>query len=260
MKQLTALLFLYLMLPEAVYSQQQERVDSLSIYFQFDQSKIDWEQESNWNALRSIRDLPRETNLNLAGYTDTIGSKEYNLALSSRRLQAVLTLLNDSFPGKLKVLSKKACGKDHSESELQANRRVVITYSNSSTSPIEIKGDKSLLHFELGVPFVLKLEFDFGSETLTSHSFREIESLVQVMKSDPDLHLLLKGYVCCGPDLNNLSGLRAERIKLSLIQAGGISSTRIQAIGLGNSKPLFPDDTEAHRQANRRVEATFYKK
>lgn len=250
-------LFLLLFLSTAsitLYSQG--RVET-AFTFQWNKSVIDWNNAQNKTTLNALHALSNGTTIDLAAYTDTLGSTKYNTVLAKSRLEAVLKLLTDSFPRKFQMNSQQVIGEDHSQATLESNRRVVITvFSTNTTEP---KVASSTIRYELGVPFVLKLEFLFGSDELVSHSYREINALVQLMKAEPDLQLTLKGYVCCGPDLNNLSAKRAERIKLALIQAGGISSKRIRALGLGNSKPLFPDDSEEHKQANRRVEATFYK-
>lgn len=57
-----------------------------------------------------------------------------------------------------------------------------------------------------------------------------------------------------GDDFNkNLSEKRAEAVKVYLTNAG-IDASRLNSSDLGFSKPIAPNETEAGRAQNRRVE------
>lgn len=51
-----------------------------------------------------------------------------------------------------------------------------------------------------------------------------------------------------------LSMARAMAVAAYFLEAGGLAADRVAATGHGDRKPLFPNDTQAHRAANRRVE------
>lgn len=51
-----------------------------------------------------------------------------------------------------------------------------------------------------------------------------------------------------------LSIARAVNVVKYFVETGKIAPKRLSAVGYGESKPLFPDDTPAHRAENRRVE------
>jgi outer membrane protein OmpA-like peptidoglycan-associated protein len=51
-----------------------------------------------------------------------------------------------------------------------------------------------------------------------------------------------------------LSGDRATSVKAYLVQNFGIEDARLRTMGLGPSRPVDTNDTEAGRQRNRRVE------
>lgn len=51
-----------------------------------------------------------------------------------------------------------------------------------------------------------------------------------------------------------LSMARAMNVAAYFVETDGLEADRIAATGHGDQKPLFPNDTQAHRAANRRVE------
>lgn len=54
-----------------------------------------------------------------------------------------------------------------------------------------------------------------------------------------------------------LSSMRAAVVASYLESAGEIESMKLQAVGLGPSRPVVPNDTPEHRALNRRVELVF---
>lgn len=55
-----------------------------------------------------------------------------------------------------------------------------------------------------------------------------------------------------------LSAARASRVARALLAQGGIDPVRISTRGYAHYRPLSPNDSEAHRTANRRVEIRFF--
>jgi chemotaxis protein MotB len=51
-----------------------------------------------------------------------------------------------------------------------------------------------------------------------------------------------------------LSASRAIAVMRYMVEVGGLDPTRIGAAGYAEMRPLYPNDTEEHRNANRRVE------
>ena len=71
-------------------------VNSLSInnvYFGFDSAMISNEAKAGLDVLRSILISYPELKVEVAGYTDAMGSKEYNRILADKRAQAVIDYL-----------------------------------------------------------------------------------------------------------------------------------------------------------------------
>jgi len=51
-----------------------------------------------------------------------------------------------------------------------------------------------------------------------------------------------------------LSIARSITVLKYLIDSGKVLPKRLSAVGYGESKPLFPNDTDEHKSKNRRVE------
>lgn len=246
---------LLLLAPGLLAAQTKATADSLSFYFEFNSHEINFRNARN-EATRNQLTALKDKQLILRAYTDSTGSNEYNLKLAESRLESVKKLLLESFAGQFTIRTEIARGEDPVKRPDADKRRVDLLIQKNA--PVAENSKKRT--FELGVPIRLEIQFVYGQDEILANSFNDIRFLIETMQADKTLFVTLAGHVCCGTDNKNLSGKRADRIKQILVTEGNISSSRITTVGYGNKKPLFVEDSEEHRQANRRVEATFYRK
>ncbi|HEY7236124.1 MAG TPA: OmpA family protein [Gemmatimonadaceae bacterium] len=111
----------------------------------------------------------------------------------------------------------------------------------------------------LVVTFDSGLLFDFDSDQLRDASRVNLDNLAKSLSSFGDSKLLLVGHTDnTGTDSYNLdlSRRRASAVGSYLI-ARGVPSARIETAGRGESEPIAPNDTDADRQKNRRVEVAI---
>ncbi|MNK05471.1 Outer membrane porin F precursor [compost metagenome] len=247
---------LFILSPILSFTQVKPAADSLSFYFESGSHQINFQNKSNSEAKNNLSKLKGQL-LILRAYTDSVGSKESNIKLAQRRLETTRKYLTESFPDQFSIQTKVALGEDQASRNDKDKRRVDILISGSQANTQTGKKKRT---FELGVPIRLEIQFVFGQDVVIASSYEDIRFLMETLQADKTLFVTLAGHVCCGSDSKNLSGKRADRIKQILVMEGNISGSRINTIGFGNKKPLFVEDSEEHRQANRRVEATFYKK
>jgi outer membrane protein OmpA-like peptidoglycan-associated protein len=105
---------------------------------------------------------------------------------------------------------------------------------------------------------LLPIEFEFDSCEPTAPSRRTLEELGKALRS-PGLTgqaFRIEGHTdSTGSDAYNedLSKRRAASVRRYL-EGRGIEGSRLEARGLGESRPRQPNETEAGRQRNRRVE------
>ncbi|HOJ50697.1 MAG TPA: OmpA family protein [Spirochaetota bacterium] len=107
---------------------------------------------------------------------------------------------------------------------------------------------------------VENINFDFNSAHLKKESLDILSKILDIMKSNPNLKLLVMGHTdSIGDDKYNqkLSERRADAVIEYLIK-NGISPERLSSEGYGETKPVASNDTEEGRAKNRRTEFKFY--
>jgi outer membrane protein OmpA-like peptidoglycan-associated protein len=100
------------------------------------------------------------------------------------------------------------------------------------------------------------VSFAFNSAELLPGAMAILDrEVIPELNADPDLQVLIEGHTdSVGSDEYNekLSGQRAGSVWRYLVSKG-ISSSRLQAKGLGESDPVASNDTAEGRAKNRRV-------
>lgn len=109
----------------------------LSIYFAFDKSGFDSDTmtEKYFDKSKAYIDQNSQASINITGYTDAIGSDEYNQALGYRRAQSLQNYFKSKGMQANKVIiesrgEKEPAGENYSSAGRASNRRVVITIKN----------------------------------------------------------------------------------------------------------------------------------
>lgn len=100
------------------------------------------------------------------------------------------------------------------------------------------------------------VNFDFDSSNLKPASITNLDKLAQVLINNPDTNINIYGHTDSkGADDYNmkLSERRANAVK-AYLSGKGIASSRLFALGEGESMPIASNDTEEGRAKNRRVE------
>ncbi len=119
---------------------------------------------------------------------------------------------------------------------------------------IERVGEGIKITFDSGILF------DFNSYALRSNVKENLINLSRVLNKYEDTEILIEGHTDNkGTDEYNqkLSEERASSVSQFLISKN-VKSARITTKGYGESQPIADNDTEAGRQANRRVEIAIY--
>jgi outer membrane protein OmpA-like peptidoglycan-associated protein len=110
------------------------------------------------------------------------------------------------------------------------------------------------------VTFASGLLYDFDSDVVREDAKVNLRELAASLTKYPNTELLIIGHTDqLGSNAYNqgLSERRANAAATYLI-AQGVSGARIGTRGLGETEPVATNDTEAGRQANRRVEVAIF--
>jgi outer membrane protein OmpA-like peptidoglycan-associated protein len=104
----------------------------------------------------------------------------------------------------------------------------------------------------------LDVKFDFDKSVVKAGSHADIKNLADFMKQYPQTSTAVEGHTdSIGSDAYNqgLSERRANAVRDALVEQHGIETSRVSAVGYGESRPVADNDTESGRAINRRVEA-----
>jgi outer membrane protein OmpA-like peptidoglycan-associated protein len=136
----------------------------------------------------------------------------------------------------------------------QMDQRAKQLEQNIPGARVERVGEGILVTFESG------LLFDFDSDELREPARANLRELAASYTKYPDTDLMVVGHTDAqGEDAYNqrLSERRAASAAAYLTQRG-VPGARIRTAGRGETEPVALNDSDANRQANRRVEVAIY--
>lgn len=102
----------------------------------------------------------------------------------------------------------------------------------------------------------LYINFETGKSAIKPESMPVVDQLVKMLTEAPVLRVSIEGHTDNAGDATAnraLSALRANALVKALV-ARGIAADRLQAKGLGQTKPIADNNTAEGRAKNRRVE------
>ena len=103
------------------------------------------------------------------------------------------------------------------------------------------------------------LLFDFDKSVIKTQFYPELNKAKKIFDDYPTMKVQIDGHTdSVGTDKYNqkLSERRANAVMKYLVNKVGIEANRLKAVGYGESKPAYPNDTKENQSKNRRVEFT----
>ena len=140
--------------------------------------------------------------------------------------------------------------------DADSNGREVASFNFTVTTDLASEEMAAELA-ERGKLALYGIRFTVDSAEITRDSARALAQVGQLLIRDEGLRLRIEGHTdSTGSAAHNveLSRRRADAVKLYLVETFGVDSSRIETKGLGADQPVAPNDTEAGRALNRRVE------
>lgn len=248
-------LFLFMVCITSVAQEKQ------TFYFDFDIDEVN---------SSSLKDLDKWILANkeaviqkVYGYTDSVGSIEYNEKLSERRAQDMFERLK-SFKVRIpKGIDVRGFGENFEQDAEQAkNRKVEVYYhlpikekkvEKTETTELTQKIDNSKTGDRLKLP---NLYFYNHSDIVVPGSRPVLSELLVIMRNRPKLKIDIQGHICCQEqEVANISEKRAKAVYDFLVR-NGIDKSRLSYQGFQSSRPVYPlpEKNDEERDANRRVE------
>lgn len=271
-------------------SQAQVRHDTLRVYFPFDQSELTPDARATLDSfITRYRGAKVPATLQIRGHCDARGTDAYNDVLSERRTRAVHDYLLNKGLTKTAMAGAKGFGErqplnsNSTPEERRLNRRVEIIWTREeatappppATNPpdtVPVFSRAAIDTVKEGSTLRLRnINFYGGRHTFLPQAMPALNELVEVMKAYPSMVIEIQGHICCrygfqedGMDYDagdmNLSHNRARAVYYYLAEQG-IDKRRMTYRGFQGTRPLvWPEETEADRTLNRRVEIRIVKK
>ena len=99
--------------------------------------------------------------------------------------------------------------------------------------------------------------FDVNKDVVKPESYGTLKEIAGILNEVPGVKVKIFGHTDSdGDDTKNmdLSKRRAASVKVELAKSFGVNADRLETDGLGESKPVAPNDTPVNKALNRRVE------
>src|SRR5215208_4210453 len=112
----------------------------------------------------------------------------------------------------------------------------------------------------IAVTFASGILFPFNSTEILPAGRANLQELATSLQKYPNSDILIVGHTdSVGTDAYNfdLSQRRAQAAS-AYLQSLGVPASRLHAVGRGETEPIQPNDTDAGRAQNRRVEVAIY--
>lgn len=138
---------------------------------------------------------------------------------------------------------------------------IADTYDQCPDSPRGVKVNGFGCQEKEKIQMRLTINFETDSALINSKYYRQLNKVAVLMRRNPEAKLLIEGHTdSTGSDAYNLSlsKRRASSIRAYLVHGGLVKQSRVRSEGYGESRPVADNDTEAGRERNRRILATFY--
>ena len=136
----------------------------------------------------------------------------------------------------------------------QMDKQAAELKQNIPGAVVERVGEGIQVTFDSG------LLFDFDSDVVRPEAQANLRNLAASLDKYPGSDLLIAGHTdSVGTDAYNLAlSERRANAAVSYLASQGVDRSRMRARGLGETEPVMPNDTEAGRSRNRRVEVAIY--
>ena len=136
----------------------------------------------------------------------------------------------------------------------QMDKQAAELKQNIPGAVVERVGEGIQVTFDSG------LLYDFDSDVVRPEARANLRNLAASLEKYPGSDLLIVGHTdSVGTDAYNL-GLSERRASAAVtyLASQGVDRTRMRSRGLGETEPVAPNDSEAGRSKNRRVEVAIF--
>jgi outer membrane protein OmpA-like peptidoglycan-associated protein len=246
-------------------SAQQLSEQKFVVYFENNDFSLSKTQSKRLDSILSVRVINSISNI--AGYTDSVGTRKFNMVLSRERALTIANYLKENYRLSCTCVPQNfGMSYPASRTDYAQNRRVEITIefnTNTDSSTLQNKetpAEKIVLD---------KLYFKPDEPILESFSLDYLRSVATMLKKYPHAKFEIRGHVNCPltvPEnsdymkkMNDLSRDRAKMV-FEILKDNGIAEEKMSYKGMGNTQMIYPNAaSDEEKRKNMRVEILIVK-
>lgn len=103
--------------------------------------------------------------------------------------------------------------------------------------------------------------FDFNKAVIKPEGKTILDKDIALLKKDDKLNISVEGHcdIVGSDEYNQILSEKRAKVVYDYFLSQGIDAKRMATVGFGRKKPVAPNDTEANRAKNRRVEVNIIK-
>jgi OOP family OmpA-OmpF porin len=236
----------------------------LDIQFEIKQDEIQREEKEKLKVVGTFMNKYPDTTAVIEGHTDNVGTYDFNMKLSQRRAESVVSYLEEDLHIAPARLTAKGYGDtrpvaDNGTMEgKQANRRINAVIACAT----DIEGLKVA---PARITMAMELEFDPYKNAVDPKYYDELAKVANFMQANPTVTAYVEGHADMfvgkqrvTPELAmGVSTHRAESVVNYLADKLGISRSRLTAEGFGQTRRVAYGTTLDGQQENRSVNIIF---
>lgn len=240
----------------------------LDIQFEIKNDEMQREEKEKLNVLGTFMKKYPDTTAVIEGHSDDIGTEEFNLKLSQRRAESVVSYLRSNFKIESARLTSIGYGKsrpvaDNSTKEgQQANRRINAVVACAT----DIEGLKVA---PARLTMALEIDFDPLKADIAPEYNDELAKVANFMKENPSVTATVEGHagkfvglgkerkVIRADQAMNISEKRAQNVVNYLVDKLGVARSRLATAQFGQTRRVAYGITLEGQQENRRVNIIF---
>ncbi len=249
--------------PFAGFKALPPRLTLNTIYFHFDETRIDPFYKEKLDQQVPVMKENDEKQFEIAGHTDAVGPDKYNYYLSKKRANSVVSYLASQGVSREQLTPVGYGENDPVVSNLTdagraENRRAENRLAASFLPPAKLKNLNAL---PPGTTIEI-VHFNYGETQLLPVYHQLLDKTAAALKKNPSVSLAIIGYTdITGTEKANqaLAEKRADTVKNYLIQ-NGVAETRLLTRSAGETDPIAPNDSSRGRGFNRRAELRITQK
>ena len=243
-----------------VPARTEEYCSILDIRFEIDQDDIQREEKEKLAVVGTFLTKYPDAKALIEGHTDNVGTAEYNMKLSQRRAESVVSYLADSLhiaPDRLTAVGygeTRPLADNRSEEGKRLNRRVDAVIGCVT----DIEG---LTVLPARLTLALLIEFDPNKADIQPQYADGLRKVANFLKAHPTVTATVEGHtgnLQATPELAlEISQQRAQSVVNYLVDNFAIARSRLSAEGFGQTRRFAYNTTLEGQQENRRVNIIF---